>query len=178
MQLFPPDELKIYEMEAESVYAMEEGDYTLAAEKLKVFYDLTHKLGHKGASSAQARRLGYTLMLAGDPVSARPLFRESMIDNHAFGDRLAVSACLFAFGTLAEKTGDLPRAACLFAAAIKVRTSTGLPNMPWDVDMYQPSLTAVQSQLAQPELAAMWAKGEAMTLEQAMAYALDERPSD
>ena len=46
--------------------------------------------------------------------------------------------------------------------------------MPWDVDLYQPSLTAVQALLDQPELAAMWAKGEVMTLEQAMAYALDE----
>jgi hypothetical protein len=174
MQVVSQDESDLYKADFESTYAIQEGDFSRAAAELKRVYELTHKLGHKMASSATARRLGYALILDGDPASAPPYFRESMIDNYALGDCLAVSACLFAYGTLAKKTDDLPRAACLFAAAIKVRTTTGLPNMPWDVDFYQPSLAAVQAQLDQPELAAMWAKGEAKTLDQAMAYALEE----
>jgi predicted ATPase len=154
--------------------AMAEGNHASAITCFKFGYDYAHQTGHKMSSSGAARMLGYAHLFAGDPESASNYFRESMIDNHAFNDRLAVSACLFAFGTLAEKTGDMSRATRLFGAAVKVRTSAGLPNLPWDVDMYQPSLTAVQSQLHQPELAAMWAKGEAMTLEQAMAFALDE----
>lgn len=172
--LVPDAHLEVYKANMKSWIAMAEGDYLSAVVGFKLGYDYVHQIGHKMSSSGAARMLGYTLLLAGDAESARTYFRESMIDNHAFGDRLAVSACLFAFGTLAEKTNDLPRAACLFAAAIKVRTSAGLPNMPWDVNLYQPALTAMQAQLDQPELAAMWARGEAMTLEQAMAYALEE----
>lgn len=172
--LFPPEELELIKAENDMWYFFREGDYPRAIASYKIAYVLSSKNGNKMETSAEARMGGYFYLHAGDVVQAANCFRESMIDNHALGDRLAVSACLFAFGTLAEKTSDLPRAACLFAAAIKVRTSAGLPNMPWDTNLYQPSLTAVQAQLDQPELAAMWAKGEAMTLEQAMTYALGE----
>lgn len=159
---------------AKAMLALLEGDYQQAIESNEIVYEHLSKNGHKFSSTSIARRLGYAHLFSGNVTRASACFRESMLDNHALGDLLAVSACLFAFGTLAVVTGDMPRAACLFAVATKTMKFTGRPTLSWDAQLYESSLAAVQAQLDQPELAAMWAKGEAMTLEQAMAYALEE----
>jgi predicted ATPase len=159
---------------AEALLALLEGDFKKAIEGNSIVYTHLSNNGHKLLSTSIARRLGYAHLLSGNVSRASSFFRESMLDNHALGDLLALSACLYAFGTMAVVTGDMPRAACLFAVATKTMKFTGRPTMSWDAQLYESSLAAVQSHLDQSELAAMWAKGEAMTLEQAMAYALAE----
>jgi hypothetical protein len=158
---------------AKAILALLEGDYQQAIEGNEIVYEHLSKNGHKLLSTSIARRLGYAHLFSGNVTRASACFRESMLDNHALGDLLAVSACLFAFGTMAELTGDVPRGACLFSVATKIMKFTRRPTMSWDTQLYEPSLTAIQAKLDQPEVAAMWAKGEAMTLEQAMAYALE-----
>ena len=48
--------------------------------------------------------------------------------------------------------------------------------MLFDHDMDERSLTAVRSHLHEATFVAAWAEGQAMTLEQAIAYALEETP--
>ncbi len=159
--------------EGKAMLALLEGRYSDAVIGNTIVHTYLKQDGNKIASTNVARRLGYALLLSGDATSALTFFRESLLDNYALNDVLALSACLFAFGVVAEKSGDDHRAACLFAAATKTMHSAGRQNFPWDIRLYEPSVAAVRTHLDQLELAAMWAKGEAMTLEQAMAYALE-----
>lgn len=171
---FKPDAVfEIYMNGAKALLMLMEGNYPEAIEGHQIFYTHVSQRGNKISSSGIARRLGYAHLLSGDATNALPFFRESMLDNYALNDMHAFGACLFAFGVMVERAGDVPRAACLFAAAAKTVQATGRQAYPWDKQLYEPSLHAVQAQLDQPEIAAMWAKGEAMTLEQAVAFALD-----
>ena len=169
----PSANFKIHMSGAKALLALLEGDYSEAIEGHRLFYTHASRNGDKIASSGIARKLGYSLLLSGDATAALPFFQESLLDNHALNDVHAMGACLSAFGVMAERAGDVLRAAGLFAAAAKVSQIAGRQAYPWDKQLYEPSLRAVQAQLDQPEIAAMWAKGEAMTLEQAIAFALD-----
>jgi hypothetical protein len=65
----------------------------------------------------------------------------------------------------------MARAARLHGAAETLRETIGVPLTTMERALYDPA--AVR---ASPELASAWAEGRAMTLEQAVAYALDELP--
>ena len=66
------------------------------------------------------------------------------------------------------------RAARLFGAAGAVRTASGIPLPPVDRWWYERYLATARAQLDERSWEAAWAEGQAMTLEQAIAYALEE----
>jgi hypothetical protein len=62
----------------------------------------------------------------------------------------------------------------LFALADRQRSSIGAPLPSYLRTAYRSYLEAAQSQMSDAAWTARWAEGWAMTLEQAVAYALDE----
>jgi len=68
--------------------------------------------------------------------------------------------------------GQLERAARLFGAADKLLEGTPAVLTVEDRTMYEQSLAAARSMLDEEMFASAWAEGRAMTLEQAIAYAL------
>jgi hypothetical protein len=66
------------------------------------------------------------------------------------------------------------RAVRLFAAAEASRASIGTPLDFLDLDEYETCLQAVRSALGEEAFAAAWAEGRALTLEQAVARALED----
>jgi hypothetical protein len=65
----------------------------------------------------------------------------------------------------------------LHAAAQALRDAIGKPVAPSRRAEHQRELAAARAALGKQAFAAAWAEGRAMTLEQAVAYALDEQPS-
>jgi hypothetical protein len=59
-------------------------------------------------------------------------------------------------------------------AAEALRETIGLPLAPVDRAAYERNVAAVRAQFDAASFAAAWAEGRAMTLEQAIAYALSE----
>ncbi|HJZ48754.1 MAG TPA: hypothetical protein VKE41_16365, partial [Roseiflexaceae bacterium] len=62
----------------------------------------------------------------------------------------------------------------LFGAATRLRDATGSPPLPDEHIAYDRLLAAAREQLGEDAFAAAWAAGRAMTLEQAIAEALDD----
>ena len=74
----------------------------------------------------------------------------------------------------AEAHGQTERAARLFGAAEAWREVAGTPLSPVQRAGYEREVAAVRAQLDAARFAAAWAQGRAMSLEQAIAYAVSE----
>jgi hypothetical protein len=67
----------------------------------------------------------------------------------------------------------LARAARLLGAAAEMRAVTGHPPIVGSQAIHERNAAAIRAQLGEDGFAAAWAEGRAMTLEQAIAYALE-----
>jgi hypothetical protein len=68
--------------------------------------------------------------------------------------------------------GQPERAACLLGASEAIRVASRTPLPPYPVSGYERDVTAVRDALSSETFTAAWAEGRAMTIEQAIAYAL------
>jgi non-specific serine/threonine protein kinase len=178
--------------------ARESGDAITASEALCGLAWVSHRRGDVARARAMideglalARRADNAMMIQfgllwlgdlaaaqQDPVGALDQYRESL----RLGRRASRSMTAYVLGrcaTIFAARGDYRRAARLFGA-----TST----VPWtelgeflvfghSSDVAQ-AMAAARLALGESELAATWTEGQAMTLEQAVAYALEEEASD
>ena len=74
----------------------------------------------------------------------------------------------------ADGQADTLRAARLFGAAEALRETLGAPRLAIYARAPPARVASLRSQLDEPACAAAWAEGRAMTLEQALAYALEQ----
>jgi hypothetical protein len=66
------------------------------------------------------------------------------------------------------------RAARLFGASEALREAMGVPPEPGEIALQEPHLSAARSRLDKTSWQEAWAEGRAMTLEEAISYALGE----
>ena len=151
--------------------ALAEGDYSKAQRLLSRHIELLDPTNKNWLSTA-ARGLGYALLYQGQYAEAARWLRESLVDNRALGQQLAVAACLAAFGALGVACDDLVRAARLFGASEAITEAIHTPLLCSDVKQVDRNVVVLRERLADDILNAEWAAGRAMTLEQAVEYAL------
>jgi hypothetical protein len=113
----------------------------------------------------------------GDGARASGLFGEALPEFQRTGEKLYLSRCLEGMAGVALLGGEAGRAARLFGAAEALRETIGAVVGPSDRREYDRMVTAARTALGEEALTARWTEGRAMTLEQAVAYALDEPPS-
>ena len=134
-----------------------------------------------------AATLGYLGMVhqaQGHDALATARLAESLTLYRHMDDRWGITFVLEGIGVLAATQGQRLedaqpgglRAARLFGAAEALRETLGAPLFPSHLNHYQQGVAAARAQLDDKTFAAAWAEGRAMTLEQAIAYALDGGP--
>jgi predicted ATPase len=169
--IYAAERLERDELQFQFDVAFTTDDYSRAQE-LYERLTLVSGVKSKSATSAVARMKGYILLHQDKWSEAGASLRESLVDNAALGDRLAVAACLAAFAALALGQADLQRAARLFGASEAVHESVPTRFLPWDQREMRRSLAALHAQLDEATLHAAWAEGRTLTYQQAMEYAL------
>jgi tetratricopeptide (TPR) repeat protein len=110
----------------------------------------------------------------GDPVSGHARLAEGLSVALHQGSRQNLAFGLLVSARYAVDVGELDRAARLFGAA---DAAVPLFHFEWDgveFGAYERALDQVGAALTPDALASAWAAGQAMTLEQAIAYALEE----
>jgi hypothetical protein len=119
--------------------------------------------------------LGFLAMHRADIKAARQLFSKALIKSQALGHdkRLTVTGVLLLAGTIAA-SGEMERAARLFGAADALFKPTGVGLSPGDQPEHERNLALVRSQLDESTFQMCWNEGQSMTLEQAVAYALEQ----
>ena len=158
--------------------AVVEGDLGRAA-RLLTAAESIHR--EQGAWWHLAITLNYWAMLAqlqADHHRATAVLRESIAISRSLDDAYALSYSLVQLAGTLAMGGQGLRAARLFGAAEALREATGLTiEHATPRALYEQHLAALRAQLDPDTLAAAWAEGRAMPLEDAIAEALAEPDS-
>jgi predicted ATPase len=141
---------------------------------------LCRELGLQHSDASMLKGLGYVAIMKGDYGGARRHLIESIELFREQGDRANVARCLEALAVLAAAKSEDNRTAALLGAADTLRKVLGTPLPPADRIMLERQLASVGSDALCPDRlssTASWAKGQAMTMEDAIAFALEAQPT-
>lgn len=115
---------------------------------------------------------GLLAMEEGEIESAAYFFRESLLMQQSIKEQWRSINLLEISAELSVDRHDLLGAARLYGAAERLRAFLKIPRMPINHPRYKESLKKLRDQLAPPALDEAWNAGQALTLEQAVIYAL------
>jgi hypothetical protein len=90
------------------------------------------------------------------------------------GERWLSDECLEGFAAVASGTRRYERAARLLGAADELREILGWHPSPRDQSAYDECRASTSAALGNTAFSAAWAEGRAMTLEQAVEFALED----
>ncbi|MFA0732356.1 MAG: hypothetical protein RJAPGHWK_002247 [Candidatus Fervidibacter sp.] len=153
--------------------AWAQGDY----ERAKVLYEeclaLFRELGNQWGVANVLNNLGVVVRAQGDYGRARVLLEESLMLFRELGSQWGIANALEELAKLAGVKGQRERAVRLLGAAESSREAIGAPMyLPERLD-YEQIMTELRSTLGDEAFAVAWEEGRTMTLEQAIAYALE-----
>jgi predicted ATPase/transcriptional regulator with XRE-family HTH domain len=109
----------------------------------------------------------------GNNVRAKGLLVESLALLQELNDRWQTAYTLEVFASLAVRQRNLVRAAHIFGAAEVFRETLNAPMLLFQRQFNERGVASLRAQLDASALKIAWAEGRAMTLEQAIAYALE-----
>jgi tetratricopeptide (TPR) repeat protein len=132
------------------------------------------RLERSGAIATTLYNLAYVAQHQNDYECGAALFVESLGLYRKTGDLSGIATCLGGLAGLAGIRSQPERAACLFGTAEMLLEGSGARMDSIDHVEYDRNLAAARTQLDEATFAAAWAKGQAMPLEQAIRFALDE----
>ena len=152
---------------------LHDGDYPAAralyGESLKVFRDL----GNRQAMASPLSNLGLVAYQQADYAGARALYQESLVIFWDLRDRWGIALSLEGLAYVALAQARPVQAARLWGGAKRLREEIGCPLPPSERSRYDSQLAATRAAIGDDaafDLA--WNEGGAMTLEQAIEYAL------
>ena len=117
--------------------------------------------------------LGTALLRNGDVAEARGHIEHAIRHFHAAGDAAGLTLTLDDLSAVTAAEGDMPRAARLRGAARNLTAETGVGLAGFVEEMFEAAVRpSVSSHMSEEDLARYGAEGAAMTLDEAIAYAL------
>lgn len=119
------------------------------------------------------RGLGDVALAEGEIGKARAFYHESLALQRSIKDRKDMADGLERLARVAGAEGNAQRAARLLGAAANLRETIGAPLPPVDRPEYERCVAAARSVLGEAAFTAAWAKGQVMTLEEALHDALE-----
>jgi tetratricopeptide (TPR) repeat protein len=137
-------------------------------EGLKVFTQLRHK----GFMSVMHSEMGHIDRIQGRTTEAEQIYRETILNFQELGNRPAVAHQLECFAAIAIAKEEPERAVKLFGAAEALREVVNSQMTEWERVEYGQSMAQLRPMLPEAEFNVLWAEGRAMTMEQAIQFAL------
>lgn len=136
---------------------------------------IRQQLGDKGGYAHTLSILGRLALQQGDVEQAARCYRESLLLRQETAEKEGVAVALEGLARVTTIRGQTRSAAQLFGAAEVLRTAMGTPLPLSERASHEPAVETVRADLDETAFAQAWAEGQAMTLEQAMAAALEAR---
>jgi len=156
----------------EGLLERERGEYALAERLTEESLQLLRGLGDKVATAAAQSNLAILAWLQNAHQRAADLFRESLRFRKELDDRPGIAVCLLGLGVVSQSMGEPERATRLFGAAERVREAIGAQLPPFIRKRYDDNVTALRASLGERTFTSAWTDGHAMTVEQAVEFAL------
>jgi predicted ATPase/class 3 adenylate cyclase len=151
-----------------------QGDLGRAAQLTEEAVALQRELGTRGGVSIGLYNLGWMALLQDDLGRAADLYGESLSLSWDSGLNPLVQNALEGFACVAGLRGEMERAAQLWGAAQALHQTKGIPR---DTDFLAEAdarISAVRSDMGEEAWEEAWNRGQAMTLDEAVSYALEE----
>jgi non-specific serine/threonine protein kinase len=148
------------------------GDHERAAALNEEAAALLRDRGYRGGLQFALDNLGWVALARGDRERAAALYEESLELCRELGDRLVASRSLEGLACVAGAEGGSGRAAKLFGAAQGLLGAVGYRQTPRGRALSEPYVAAARSRMGAGRWQAAFAEGEAMTLDEAVEYAL------
>jgi tetratricopeptide (TPR) repeat protein len=155
------------------VLAVQQGDLDRAEALSLESLAMNRQLGDRHSTASIHLNLGNVATRRGDPEMARAHYLESLAMNRQRGYRGGIAACLEGLAGVAT-VGQPDRAARLFGAAAALRAADSEPIPPADLASYEVGVARARAALAPAAFTAAWEAGQALSLEQAVALALED----
>ena len=151
--------------------AFRQANYVEAPTLYERSLTIQRRLGDKRGIAASLDNLGSIAYEQGDSVLARTLLEESLTILRQLGDQKGIIYSLEGMARLAQGPNQLPQAARLWGAAASLRETIGiLPHVVQEE--VEKQAASVREALGEEAFAVAFAAGCAMTLDEAVEFAL------
>ncbi|MBC8103398.1 MAG: tetratricopeptide repeat protein, partial [Cytophagales bacterium] len=152
--------------------SLAQGDYASAQAQFEESLAILRPLGDRQFIANALGNLGLVALRQGEYERSRALQGESLTILLQLGDQHGTALLFEGLSGVAHGEGHMRRVACLLGAAAALRNSIG--NPPTLVEQAELDERAAQGRevLGKAAFAAAWDAGQAMTAEQAAAYAM------
>lgn len=163
--------------------AYHQGDYAEARSFYERALTMNRETGNRAWEANNLNDLGIVAHAQSDYASARALFKESLAIKRVLENKQGIAALLESLASLAaaetqstvhDPQSAMQRGARLWGAAERLREEIGAPLPPNGREWYDQKVAAVQTALGEERFRRAWVMGKNMTMEQAIAYALEE----
>lgn len=158
--------------------AQSEGDRARARRLYEESLAMKRALGDRGGVGRLLNSLGFFALQQGDYAAAQRFFTEALSLAKELDDRLGMVNVLDGLAWHAAASGQPERAARLWAASAAGRGVLPAPHSPEEHATYQPLIAAARQAATAPAWDAAWARGSALSLEQAAQFVLEEDTDD
>lgn len=154
-----------------------QGDYERAAALYHEALPTCRELGEKWLLAVVLNNLGRVAHGQANYSGATELCVQALTLRRQLGDKRGIAESLEGLAADAVAQARFERATRLFGAAKQLREVIGVPLPPSELSQHTRSVEKARVALGEDAFAAAWVEGRAMTVEQAVAYALvvDER---
>jgi predicted ATPase/DNA-binding CsgD family transcriptional regulator len=149
-------------------------DYERAREAYEECLILAREMGDRMREAMLVGNLGYLAKYQGDLERARELYRQALSVSLDIDDDQNIAWALVSLGGAANDLGQPERGARLLGAAGALMDAKGFRPQISDLPDYERAEAAIREQLGAEAFEAAQARGRAMSLEEAVADALDE----
>ena len=159
-----------------AILYMDLGDIERAKELLEETMRLDQERRDRWGVAVTSLNLGVARLELGEVQAAAAMVKDSVHSFVELGDLDGVAGSLEALLGVAVAENRFVRAARLAGAADSLRRSLGIPLADVDRVRFDRWLSEPRDQLPADGFSAAWTEGAGMTTEQAIDYALQDRP--
>ena len=149
-----------------------QGDYARARTLFGESLVIHRQMGDQQGIADALANLGLVASNQKDNAQARVWHGESLAIQRQMGDQRGIAFNLERLAVIAHGRSQLSQAARLLGAATFLRENIGSPRSPGEQEEMGKLTASVRAALGEEAYAAAWESGRAMTLEQAVEYAL------
>ncbi|HET7483094.1 MAG TPA: tetratricopeptide repeat protein, partial [Actinomycetota bacterium] len=154
------------------ITAIDRGDFERAKDLFETALALDRKLGDEWAVAVDANNLAVAHLELTELDEAGELSKQALRAFSEYGDKDGLAEALEVSAGVAGARGRADEAARLAGAADSIRIDAGLPMKPPDRGRLERWLMEPRSVLGDDAFQARWDEGAAMTIEQAVVFAL------
>jgi hypothetical protein len=155
------------------LFNVAQGNYKEARAQFEVCRPLFTELKDNHRLSMIHSEFAHLERREGHFAQAKLLYRETIQAWQKLGHRAAVAHELECFAFIAKTEEEDERAARLLGAAEVLRERINLPMMPIERPEYDREVNDLRNNMEEATFARVWAEGRALTMEQAIKYALE-----